>query len=122
MNNYIAIVEIPVTDTDRAREFYEKVMGLTLEQHKMPGMEMALFPYENQQVAIVLLKSEGYRPTAEGTTIYLNTGKDLQPILDRASKLGGQILTPKTAHADGSGFFALFLDSEGNRIGLHATH
>ena len=122
MNNYVAIVEIPVTDTNRAQKFYEKVMDLSLEYHKMPGMEMALFPYKDQQLAIVLLKAEGYRPTAQGTTIYLNVGQDLQAVLDRVADQGGKIIMPKTAHADGNGFFALFLDSEGNRIGLHAAY
>jgi predicted enzyme related to lactoylglutathione lyase len=28
----------------------------------------------------------------------------------------------KTAHADESGFFALFLDTEGNRLGLNSLN
>jgi len=45
-----------------------------------------------------------------------------QIILDKVEKNGGKIVTPKTPHADGNGYFALFLDSEGNRIGLHSPH
>ena len=51
-----------------------------------------------------------------------NAGDDLQLVLDKVEAHGGSIITPKTAHADGVGFFALFLDSEGNRIGLHSPN
>ena len=37
-------------------------------------------------------------------------------------KNGGKILMPKTAHADENGFFALFLDTEGNRLGLNSSN
>lgn len=50
-----------------------------------------------------------YKPSAEGVTIYLNAGENLQVSLGRVEKHGGKIIVPKTAHADGSGYFALFL-------------
>ena len=52
--------------------------------------------------------------------MYLNAGDDLQAKLDILEKNGGKIITPKTEHADGSGFFAIFLDSEGNKMALNA--
>ena len=42
--------------------------------------------------------------------------------LDKVEANGGEIIVQKTPHADESGFFALFLDSEGNRIGLHSPN
>jgi predicted enzyme related to lactoylglutathione lyase len=33
---------------------------------------------------------------------------------------GGEIALPKTALPPGLGFFAHIIDSEGNRVGLHA--
>ena len=51
-------------------------------------------------------------------TLYLDGGEDLQLMLDKVEKNGGKVLVPKTPHADENGFFAIFLDSEGNRMGL----
>jgi hypothetical protein len=52
--------------------------------------------------------------------MYLNAGENLQVVLDRVEKNGGQIILPKTAHADESGYFAIFLDSEGNKMALNS--
>ena len=121
MNSYVSIFEIPATDLSRAIRFYEALLELKIEKYEIPGMEMGVLPYEDQAVTGVILKAEGYEPSPNGITIYLNGGKNLQNILDRVEPNGGKILLKKTPHADESGFFALFLDSEGNRMGLHST-
>lgn len=120
--SYIAIFEIPATDIKRAINFYEAILDIEIEHFEMPGMEMGVLPYENQQVTGVIMKGEGYEPSAKGVTIYLNGGDDLQVILDKVEQNGGSILVPKTAHADESGFFALFIDSEGNKMGLNSPN
>ncbi|MFY0687580.1 MAG: hypothetical protein JXQ90_10475 [Cyclobacteriaceae bacterium] len=43
-------------------------------------------------------------------------------MLDKVEENNGKIIVPKTPHADESGFFALYLDSEGNKIGLHSIN
>ncbi|MDW3208499.1 MAG: VOC family protein [Reichenbachiella sp.] len=120
MNSFVSIFEIPVTDITRAINFYQTILDIDIERMDFPGMEMGLFPYENQLVTGVLMKGEGYQPSSEGVTIYLNGGTDLQIILDKVENNGGKILIPKTPHADESGFFAIFIDSEGNKMGLHS--
>lgn len=120
MNTFISIFEIPATDISRAITFYQEILGIELDRIDFPEMQMGIFPYEGQMVTGVIVKGEGNQPSAEGITIYLNGGKDLQIILDRVEESGGQIIIPKTPHADESGFFALFLDSEGNKMGLHS--
>ncbi len=122
MKSYVSIFEIPALDIDRAIEFYQAILGTAIEKIEFPGMEMGLLPYENQMVTGVIMKGDGYEPSATGITIYLNAGNDLQPVLDKVVPKGGQILMPKTPHADESGFFALFLDSEGNKMGLHSPN
>lgn len=89
---------------------------------EIPGVEMAIFPYQNQAVTGVIMKGDDFTPSANGVTIYLNAGNDLQTILDKIESNGGKIIIPKTAHADESGFFALFLDSEGNKLGLNSPN
>lgn len=85
-------------------------------------MAMGLFPYADQLVTGVIMQGEGYKPSADGVTIYFHAGDNLQPVLDQVESNGGKILIPKTPHADESGFFALILDSEGNKIGLHSLN
>jgi predicted enzyme related to lactoylglutathione lyase len=70
----------------------------------------------------VIIKAEGDKPSTNGVTIYLNGGDNLQIILNKVEKNGGKILMPKSPHADDSGYYALFLDSEGNKIGLHSPN
>lgn len=122
MNSFVSIFEIPVTDISRAVDFYQAILDIEIERIDFPGMEMGLFPYEDQVVTGVLMKGEGYQPSAKGVTIYLNGGANLQIALDKVVKNGGKILVPKTPHADESGYFAIFIDSEGNKMGLHSIN
>ncbi|HBH24111.1 MAG TPA: glyoxalase [Cytophagales bacterium] len=120
MKSFVSIFEIPATDLSRAVLFYEEILGVNIERMDFPDMQMGLFPYEGQVVTGVIMKGEGYQPSVNGVTIYLNGGENLQIILDKVEKNGGKIIVPKTPHADESGFFAIFLDPEGNKMGLHS--
>jgi len=122
MKSFISLFEIPATDISRAVNFYQTILGINIEKMEMPGMEMGIFPYEGQMVTGVIMKGEGYEPSANGVAIYLNGGDNLQHILDKVEKNGGKVIVPKTAHADESGFFALFLDTEGNKLGLNSPN
>ena len=122
MKSYLSIFEIPATDITRAIDFYQAILNISIEKIEFPGMEMGLLPFEDQMVTGVIMKGEGHEPSAVGITIYLDGGNDLQQILDKVIPNGGEILAPKTPHADESGFFALFLDSEGNKMGLHSPN
>jgi len=122
MNSFISLFEIPATDITRAINFYQAILDINIDKIEMPGMEMGIFPYGEQLVTGVIMKGEGYTPSTDGITIYLNGGDNLQTILDKVEENGGKIITPKTAHADESGFFALFLDTEGNKLGLNSPN
>ncbi len=122
MNSYISMFEIPATDISRAINFYQAILEIKIEQMDVEGMKMGVFPYENQMVTGVIIQADGYQPSADGVTMYLNAGENLQVVLDRVEKNGGQIIVPKTAHADESGYFAIFLDSEGNKMGLNSPN
>ncbi len=122
MNSFISLFEIPAMDITRAINFYQAILNINIDKMEMPGMEMGIFPYEEQMVTGVIMKGEGYTPSANGITIYLNGGDNLQSILDKVEENGGKIIVPKTAHADESGFFALFLDTEGNKLGLNSPN
>lgn len=122
MNSFISLFEIPATDVSRAVDFYQAILDITIEKMEIPGVEMGIFPYEGQMVTGVIIKGEGNKPSADGVTIYLNGGDNLQVMLDKVEKNGGTVVIPKTPHADESGYFALFLDTEGNRMGLNSPN
>ncbi|MDD7888172.1 VOC family protein [Flavivirga sp. 57AJ16] len=115
-------MHIPAMDIPRAVSFYQAILGIDIEKMEIPRVEMGIFPYEEQMVTGIITKGEGFNTSANGVTIYLNGGDNLQTILDKVDKNGGKIIVPKTAHADENGFFALFLDTEGNKLGLNSPN
>ena len=48
MNNPVGWFEIYVQDMERARTFYEAVLGLRLSRLDSPGMDMLAFPMNQQ--------------------------------------------------------------------------
>lgn len=122
MSSMASIFEIPATDLDRAVSFYSKILDISIEKIEIPEMRMGLFPYEGQDTVGIIAQGEGYIPSSSGVTLYLNAGDDLQVVLSKVEGNGGSVLVPKTPHADENGFFALFLDTEGNRLGLNSPN
>jgi predicted enzyme related to lactoylglutathione lyase len=120
MKNLISIVEIPVADFSRAVAFYQHILNISIEEVEMDGNRMGLWPGDGETVNVALVKGNDYQPTTAGTVAYLNAGNDLQPVLEKIAENGGQVLVPKTGISPEMGFFALFIDCEGNRLGLHS--
>lgn len=85
----------------------------------MNGTQLGFFPYANGGVGGCIACGEGYKPTTEGSLVYLNGGADLSIPLARVTEAGGEILMPKTNIGE-NGFIAMFKDSEGNRVAFHS--
>lgn len=122
--NAISWFEIPTTNLARAQKFYETIFGITMVALEMPQVQMRMFPVENPAcVGGALCWSENfYKPSAtDGSLIYLNANPDIQAILDRIEAAGGKITVPKTEISPEHGHMAVFIDSEGNRVALHAV-
>lgn len=112
--------EIPVLDIERAVKFYGAILAIKLEINRGDGFSSALFPYQGG-IGGGLVAGEGYLPNSQGSLLYLNANPDLNIILKRVKAAGGQVIKPKTDLGE-SGFFALFLDTEGNRVALHSVN
>lgn len=125
MNNAISWFEIPATDLDRATKFYEALFGLELISMDMPGMRMRAFPIDDPMSGIggAIVDSEGFHKpsSSDGVIIYLNANPDVQQVLDKVDAAGGKIFLPKTEISPDYGFMGIFIDTEGNRIGLHSV-
>ncbi len=120
MENLAVWFEIPVIDMERARNFYSHVFHLDIHVEDMGGMPYGLFPMRGYGNSGALVKRMDFQPSAHAATIYLNGGQDLSDPLSRVEAAGGKILVPKTKISNEMGYYALFLDSEGNRVGLHS--
>lgn len=121
MTNAINWFEIPVSDFDRAKKFYETIIGAEFPVMEAMGMKSAFFPVDLQKgLGGCLIQGPGYEPSSKGALVYLNGDEDLNGILSKVDAAGGEIILPKTA-IGANGFMAHFRDCEGNRIGLHST-
>lgn len=117
--------EIPVTDMQRAKRFYQAAFDIKMDEMNMGDMLMAGFPGEpgSGKVSGALVKSEYHKSMAEGgIVIYLNANPDMTDVLNRIETEGGQIVMGKTQITPEIGYMAFFIDSEGNRIGLHSQN
>lgn len=127
MNDKVNILnwfEISVNDITRAKKFYETVFSVKMEQQEMMGMQMAFFPSAdmNGKVAGSLVQSPMHKPSAEGAVIYLNANPDLSVALGNIEKSGGKVVMPKTHISAEVGHMAFFIDTEGNKVGLHSNN
>lgn len=119
MKNFIAWVEIPTVDFTRAVKFYNSIFKMDMQAIDCGEEKMACFP--NCEGAIFY--APNYKPSADGVIVSFNTENDLDNTIDRVEKNGGKIIKPKTKiMAENRGYFALFIDPEGNRIGLYGDN
>ncbi|MBB6499367.1 VOC family protein [Pedobacter cryoconitis] len=123
--NILTWFEIPVSDIERAKNFYETILALEMIKRIDGNDESVFFPYNpnviqatSGRVTGVLSKSEENNPSSQGTLIYINASPAIQTVLDKVEQAGGKIITPKMQIPPG--FIAVIMDSAGNRIGLHA--
>ena len=127
-NNVLTWFEIPVLDTTRAKKFYETIFDIvmTTKTFTETNEELTFFPYDpnvkqalSGRVTGVLSKSKDRTPNRKRNIyIYINASPHIQVVIDKVEKAGGKVLIPKTEAP--FGLFSIILDTEGNRIGLHA--
>ena len=115
-----AWIEIPVTDIERAKSFYEAVLQTEIQVLDLGVFKMGLLP---GGLLALCQHPQAYFPTdTQGILLYLDGGPDLAPILGRVAEAGGQVLRDKTQISPEQGYMALLKDTEGNRIGLRSPH
>lgn len=116
----IAWFEIPATDIERARRFYETIFACEMQTLHLGGLEMALFPSPGARGALCQ-HAQFYKPSADaGPLLYFDAAPDLAEVLDRVPAAGGHVTVPKRLISPDQGFMAIFVDTEGNRIALRS--
>jgi hypothetical protein len=116
--------EIPADDFDRAIAFYETILGVTLRRESMAeGIYLAVFPYEEPGISGCVVSGGPYRPSRDGggPMVYLNCDGQLDAVIGRIEAAGGKLAGPKTDLPGEMGTFIHIIDTEDNRVGLHAA-
>lgn len=121
--NPVGWFEIYVKDMDRAKSFYQGVLGVTLAQLPSPdpNFEMWAFPMnpEAKGASGALVKmNNGDEMSGNGTTVYFSC-EDCSVEAGRVVSSGGNLVQEKMSIGD-YGFIAMAIDTEGNMIGLHS--
>lgn len=123
--NILTWFEIPVSNIDRAKTFYETILDIEMIKRTDGNDEAAFFPYNpdivqatSGRVTGVLSKTNKNSPSGDGTLVYINASPDIQIVLDKVEPAGGKIIANKIRIP--AGFIAVIMDTEGNKVGLHA--
>lgn len=116
MKKMISWVEIPAMNMERAVAFYNEIFSLELNILDFGEEKMACFPGDEGAISM----APGFKPSKDGVLVSLNVEDRLDETLKLIVKAGGSVVKFKTKiEAEGRGYFALFLDSEGNKLGLY---
>jgi uncharacterized protein len=120
--NTVAVwFEIAAADFDRAATFYERLFEATFRRETIGPNRLAVFPYaEGQGVSGCVMAGPGLRPSVDGAIVYLNCDGRLDDMIARVEGLGGRLAGPIVELPEGMGRFVHMVDTEGNRVGLHA--
>jgi len=121
MNNAVCWFEIPVTDMDRAKTFYESIFDIEIGVQDFNGTLMGWFPFDSNKSGISgsLIKHESYKPSeTHGPVIYFESD-DISGVLEKVKSNGGKVLQEETEISPEIGKMGVFIDSEGNRMSLY---
>jgi uncharacterized protein len=119
----IAYFEIPADNVDRAKHFYNALLGWKVAPTKSMGDPAKMTAMQYQDVVTGDAK-EGTlnmggmykRQMTEQIMNYVMVD-DLDKVMAKVAKLGGKIVVPKMA-IKGVGWTVIIQDTEGNALGL----
>lgn len=126
--NAICWFEIYVDDMDRAKKFYNAVLGVEFQDVPPQGgdLKMSFFPSdpnpENMGVGGALVQMDGARAgglSQTTTTIVYFPCEDCSVEESRVAAAGGTVFKSKFSIGE-FGFCAICMDTEGNTFGLYS--
>lgn len=118
--NPVGWFDLHVANLDRAKNFYETVFNVKLTDLPIEWGKQAFFPFnhESPNIAGALVEKADFVPNKSNTVIYFET-EDCTAEEQRIEQAGGKVVQPKV-HIGEFGFIAMFIDTEGNTVGLHS--
>jgi predicted enzyme related to lactoylglutathione lyase len=119
--NALSWFEIPSVDIARAARFYGAIFEKPFGVDDFRGEPVMVFSYAGG-VGGAVVQRRGFTPAAHGTLVYLDANGRLDETVALVPEHGGTVVVPITALPRDMGRYAVIRDSEGNHIGLHASH
>ena len=120
--NPVRWFEIYVKDMSRAKQFYEAIFEMKLEELRPPGGDLEMWSFPSHQEGPgctgALVKVKGAEPHGFGTIIYFRSN-DCAIEEKRVVPAGGKVHRSKMSIGQ-YGFITLAVDTEGNMIGIHS--
>jgi uncharacterized protein len=118
--NPVGWFDIHVSNLDRAKQFYETVFSIKLTDLPTEWGKQSLFPFDHESPNIsgALVEKKDIQPSANNTVVYFET-EDCVAEESRIVQAGGKVVQPKM-HIGEFGYVSMFIDTEGNTIGLHS--
>ena len=122
MKRIISFFEIPAADFYRAVDFYQTIFNVKMFVMDCEIEKMAFFPEEEDGVCPGAISYSPYiQPTSEGGILLSLNIDDMEKGLSLVEKNGGKVIIPKTKiEAENRGYFSVFTDSEGNKMGFYS--
>jgi len=119
-SNPVGWFDINVSNLDRAKKFYETVFNIQLFDLPIDWGKQSLFPFdqESPNVSGALVEKTDMIPNSNNTVVYFES-EDCVTEEKRIKEAGGKIVKPKMNIGE-FGYVSIFIDSEGNTIGLHS--
>ena len=118
-NNTCVWFEIPSTDLDRSKTFYETVLGIDMVRSDDGPNPMVMFTsMEDQGVSGHIYPGTPAKEGA-GNTIHLGVTDKLEDAMARVDGVGGNVVSDIIPIPYGR--FVYCLDPDGNSIGLFGT-
>jgi len=124
MKNAITWFDLPTLDFERAVKFDSEILGEKIKVDDSMGAKMGFFPMDDMENmegvgGDIVLPRPDFKPSDQGTHVYLNCTGKLDTVLSRVEKAGGKIVKAKF-DIGSPGWIAMIKDTEGNVIGLHS--
>jgi uncharacterized protein len=120
MQTKINWFQIPSTDLNRAVKFYETIFDSKLRLEQIGESPMGIFTAQDGDSIGCVVHGKQFVPNENGPVLYLDATPSIDAVLARVGKAGGRVLVEKTELPNNIGFVAHFIDTEGNRLALHA--
>ena len=122
--NPVGWFEIPATDINRAKQFYESMLNIEMQLVDLGDLKMCWFPSSMASYGssgALVQQTDNYKPSADGGVVIYLSCDDVNISLNKAKEMNASIIQDKKQISPEHGFMGLLIDSEGNRIALHSN-
>lgn len=117
MSNTFCHMELHSSNTDGSKEFYSKLFGWGMQDMPMGDQTYTMFKTTDKDDEIHGGITKSQCPDGTSSWVSYVLVDDVDKALKKAKSLGAEVVVPKT-EVPQMGWFAIFTDPAGARMGL----